>query len=71
MDPKELAKARNSPENQKRLENLKKIADADEARRSEGVKIFDPVALLKRASEIHQVYPSNSWNSQVWRANSK
>ena len=55
MDPKELAKARNSPENQKRLEDLKRIGDADKARISEGAKIFDPIALLARANEIHEV----------------
>ena len=55
LDSKELAKARNSPENQKRLEELRKIADAEDARRFEVAKTFDPVALMARANEIHEV----------------
>ena len=55
MDPKELAKARNSPENKKRLEELRKLADSQDARRVEDAKAFDPVALMARANEIHQV----------------
>ena len=55
LDSRELAKARNSPENQKRLEELRKIADAEDARRFEVAKTFDPVALMARANEIHEV----------------
>jgi len=55
LDPKELAKARNSPENKKRLEDLRKLADSDDAKRLEAAKIFDPVALIARANAIHEV----------------
>ena len=55
LDSKELAKARNSPENQKRLGELRKIAGAEDAKRAEVAKIFDPVALMARANEIHEV----------------
>jgi hypothetical protein len=55
LDSKELAKARNSPENKKRLEDLRKLADSEDARRVEAAKIFDPVALMARANEIHEV----------------
>jgi hypothetical protein len=55
LDPKELAKARNSPENKKRLEDLRKLVDSDDAKRLEAVKIFDPVALIARANAIHEV----------------
>jgi hypothetical protein len=49
----ELAKARNSPENQAILAKLKGAEAADDVHREEVTKFFDPVALLKRASEIH------------------
>lgn len=55
MDSKDLAKARNNPENKKRLEDLRKLADSDDKRRVEATKIFDPIALMARANEIHQV----------------
>jgi hypothetical protein len=55
LDAKELAKARNSPENKKRLEDLRKLADSDDAKRLEAAKIFDPVALMARANAIHEV----------------
>ena len=55
MDSTELAKARNSPENKKRLEDLRKLADSQDARCIETAKAFDPVALMARANEIHQV----------------
>ncbi len=55
MDSKDLAKARNNPENKKRLEDLRKLADSDDTRRVEAAKIFDPIALMARANEIHQV----------------
>ena len=50
----ELAKARNSPENQERLAKLKDAEGAADAGREAVAKIFDPVALLKRASEVHE-----------------
>ena len=55
MNSKELARARDNPENRKRLESLRRLADSEESRRLEAAKIFDPVALMARANEIHQV----------------
>jgi hypothetical protein len=55
LDSKELAKARNSPENKKRLGELRKLADSADSIRFEAAKIFDPVALMARANEIHEV----------------
>jgi hypothetical protein len=55
LDSKELAKARNSPENKKRLGELRKLADSEDAKRLASAKIFDPVALMARANEIHEV----------------
>ncbi len=54
LNKEELAAARNSPENQKRIAELKKMADVESAKRATAAKVFDPVALLKRASEIHE-----------------
>ena len=51
----ELAKLRNSAENQKRLEDLRKLSDAEQINRNAVAKIFDPVALIARANEIHEV----------------
>ena len=53
MNSKELAKARDNPENKKRLETLRKLADSEESKRLDDAKIFDPVALMARANEIH------------------
>ena len=44
----------NSPENLARIAEFEKKASADQAKREGAAKIFDPVALLKRASEIHE-----------------
>ncbi len=48
----------NRPENVERVEKFKAIAEAKEKQVTEvsvaAAKIFDPVALLKRASEIHE-----------------
>jgi hypothetical protein len=43
-----------SPENLERIAEFEKMAAADQAKRETAAKIFDPVALLKRASEIHE-----------------
>ena len=43
-----------SPENRARIAEFEKMATADQAKRGIAAKIFDPVALLKRASEIHE-----------------
>ena len=49
----------NDPENKARIAEFEKKAAADQTKREAAVKIFDPVALLKRASEIHQfTHPS-------------
>ena len=43
-----------SPENLALIAEFEKKAAADQAKRGAVAKIFDPVALLKRASEIHE-----------------
>ena len=43
-----------SPENLARIAEFEKKAAAYQSKRESAAKIFDPVALLKRASEIHQ-----------------
>jgi hypothetical protein len=43
-----------SPENLERIAEFEKMAAADQTKRESVAKIFDPVALLKRASEIHE-----------------
>ena len=54
VSKEDLAKARNSPQNEKRLIELQEQEQAFSAGREAVAKIFDPVALLKRASEIHE-----------------
>jgi hypothetical protein len=44
----------NTPENMARIAEFEKIAAATQAKLEVGAKIFDPVALLNRASEIHE-----------------
>ena len=44
----------NSPENKARHAEFERMAAADDAKRRVAAKVFDPVALLKRASEIHE-----------------
>ena len=44
----------NSPENKARHAEFERMAAADQAKRHVAAKVFDPVALLKRASEIHE-----------------
>jgi len=44
----------NSPENIARIAEFERKAAADQAKREGAAKIFDPVALLQRASEIHE-----------------
>jgi hypothetical protein len=44
----------NDPENKARIAEFEKMAAANQTKREGATKIFDPVALLKRASEIHQ-----------------
>jgi hypothetical protein len=43
-----------SPENKARIAEFEKKAAADQVKREVAIKVFDPVALLKRASEIHE-----------------
>lgn len=54
-DAEKLRLARNSPENKKRLAEFKKLEGSDGANREAVAKTFDPVALMARANEIHQV----------------
>ena len=44
----------NSPENQKRIAKFEAQANACDQKNVDAAKIFDPVALLKRASSIHE-----------------
>jgi hypothetical protein len=43
-----------TPENLERIAKYKAQADAVDKKKMDAAKIFDPVALLKRASEIHE-----------------
>jgi hypothetical protein len=43
-----------TPENQERIAKFKAQADACDLKKMDAAKIFDPVALLKRASSIHE-----------------
>ena len=57
-----LAKERNSSENKKRLAELLAVEAADDAKRNAAAKVFDPVALMVRAGEIHEVkHPQLGW----------
>ena len=55
MNKAELAAARNNPENKARLAELDAAEAANNAKRTETSKLFNPIALLSRASEIHEV----------------
>jgi hypothetical protein len=55
MNKVELAAARNSPENQKRLAELKALEANENAKTLAVSKLFNPIALLSRTSEIHEV----------------
>jgi hypothetical protein len=44
----------NTPENQERIAKFKAQAEISDRKKEETAKIFDPVALLKRASAIHE-----------------
>jgi hypothetical protein len=44
----------NSPENKARHAEFERMAAADQAKHRAAAKVFDPVFLLKRASEIHE-----------------
>jgi hypothetical protein len=55
MDKEELAAARNSSENRKRLAELKALEANENAKNLAASKLFDPIALLSRTTEIHEV----------------
>jgi hypothetical protein len=55
LNKAELAAARNSPENQKRLAELKALEEREKAKHLAASKLFDPIALLSRTTEIHEV----------------
>ena len=55
MNKSELAAARNSPENKKRLAELEAIENAYDSKHTQPTKLFNPIALLSRKSEIHEV----------------
>jgi len=44
-----------SPENQVRIAKFKERADAEERKIAETSRIFDPVALIQRAGQIHEI----------------
>jgi hypothetical protein len=44
----------NTPENQERIAKFQAQAEACDQKKADAAKIFDPVALLKRASSIHE-----------------
>jgi hypothetical protein len=44
----------NTPENQERIAKFQAQAEACDQKKVDAAKIFDPVALLKRASAIHE-----------------
>ena len=44
----------NTPENQERIAKFQAQADACDQKKVDAAKIFNPVALLKRASSIHE-----------------
>ena len=49
------AEAANLPENEAKIAEFKRRAEADDARNVAVAKLFDPVALLQRGSQIHEV----------------
>jgi hypothetical protein len=55
LNKAELAAARNSPENQKRLAELKALEESENAKHLASSKLFNPIALLSRSKEIHEV----------------
>jgi hypothetical protein len=56
-DEKQLssAEAAKLPENEAKVAEFKRRAKADDARKESAAKLFDPVALLQRGSQIHEV----------------
>ena len=48
------AAAAKLPENEAKIAEFKKRAEADDARKEAVAKLFDPVALLQRAGQIHE-----------------
>jgi hypothetical protein len=49
------AEAAKLPDNEAKIAEYKKRADAQDARDSATAKLFDPMALLQRAGQIHEV----------------
>jgi hypothetical protein len=49
------AEAAKLPENEAKIAEFKKRAQADDSRKESAAKLFDPVALLQRGSQIHEV----------------
>ena len=45
----------NSPENVERHKKFKAMADAQEQKTAEVARLFDPVALMTRANQVHEV----------------
>ncbi len=58
------AAAAKLPENEAKIAEFKRRAEADDARNEAVAKLFDPVALLQRAGQIHEVqHPTLEKNS--------
>ena len=53
-DVHEVAASSDTPENRERLARFERMAADDEAKRAAAAKLFDPVALMRRASEIRE-----------------
>jgi hypothetical protein len=59
------AEAAKLPENEAKIAEFKKRAEADDARNEAAAKLFDPVALLQRAGQTHEVqHPT--WLDSLW-----
>ncbi len=53
-DASEVAVILDTPENKERIARFERMAAEDEAKRTSAARIFNPIELLKRASEIRE-----------------
>ena len=60
------AAAAKLPENKEKIAEFKRRAEADDARNEAVAKLFDPVALLQRAGQIHEAQASNIGLDSLW-----
>ena len=54
MTAREVAVMLDTPENRERIAKLEQMAAEDEAKRAAAAKIFNPIDLMRRASEIRE-----------------